>query len=195
MGLRITLDSKTVEAAETEARMRHEVSRGAGIVDRQIGRQSPMVTDLVGLLGEIGFGLMFDLKRDDTVEVRSGGVDFYGKDGTAIEVKSTHHKRPHLLVPAYAMPAGGHGTKEAIDVYALMRVDYQARAVDFLGWCGRGDLIREDRLQHFNGADRLSFVLPCTELKQFEPEVERALAEDAAARGLQVSLTSDAPNV
>lgn len=175
--------------------MRHEVSRGAGIVDRQIGKQSAMVTDLVGLLGEIGFGLMFDLKRDDTVEVRSGGVDFFGHDGAAIEVKATHHKRPHLLVPAYALPVGGHGTKEAIDVYALMRVDYPARAVEFLGWCERGDLIREDRLQHFNGADRLSFVLPCSELKQLDDLTAGWLAASGKARGLQVSLTSDAPTV
>jgi hypothetical protein len=194
MGLRIRLDGKTVEAAEVEARMRHQVSREAGVVDRQIGGQSSEVTDLVGLLGEIGFSLLFGMPRDEEIRVRSGTPDFVAGNGQLVEVKSTHHKDPHLLVPAYFID-GKFTTKEPIEIYVLMRVDYQARSVEFLGWCERGDLIRDDCLEFFRGANRKSFVLHCSQLKQLDPLTEGWLAAGAKATGLDVSLTSDGPTV
>lgn len=192
MGLRIRLDGKTVEAAEVEARMRHQVSREAGVVDCQIGKQSSEVTDLVGLLGEVGFGKMFDYQRDEEIRVRSGTADFVGHNGELIEVKSTHHKNPHLLVPAYFID-GKMTVKEPIAVYVLMRVDYQERTVEFLGWCRREDLIRDDRLEFFRGASRKSFVMPCHELEQLDPLTEGVIAKSCQARGLDVSLTNSVP--
>jgi hypothetical protein len=192
MSLTIRLDGKTVEDAEVEARMRHQVSREAGVVDCQIGKQSSEVTDLVGLLGEVGFSKMFGFQRDEEVRVRSGTADFTGHNGDLIEVKSTHYKNPHLLVPAYFID-GKLTVKEPIAVYVLMRVDFQARTVEFLGWCQREELIREDRLQFFRGASRKSFVMPCHELEQLDPLTEGIIAASCKARGLDVSLTNSVP--
>lgn len=194
MGLTIRLASDVVEAAEVEARMRHQVSREAGVVDCQIGKQSSEVTDLVGLLGEVGFGLLFGYARDEEIRVRSGTADFVAHNGELIEVKSTHYKNPHLLVPAYFID-GQMTVKEPIAVYVLMRVDFQARTVEFLGWCQREELIREDRLQFFRGHSRKSFVMPCEELQQLDELTQGVIVAGAKARGLDVSLTSDAPTV
>lgn len=190
MSLKVLIDEATMRHAEVEAAARGEASRNAGVADQRVGLQSGQVMDLVGLLGEIGFSKIFGLDRDDTVFARSGGVDFFAKNGQAIEVKSSHHANPHLLVPAYPVPewaGGGHGTKEYIDIYVLMRIDYNARAVSFMGWAERGDLIRPDRLEHFRGSSRLSFVLPPDQMRQLDPEVERAVAEEARKLGNDVT--------
>ena len=184
----ITLSDDTIRQAETEAAFRHEASRAAGICDRKVGKQSPLVTDLVGLLGEIGFAKLFGLDRDDTIEARSGSVDFIAHNGQSIEVKASHHDKPHLLVPAYLI-GGVMTTKEMVDIYVLMRVDYNARQVHFMGWAERRDVIREDRLEYFRGADRKSFVLAPDQLTQLDEPVARSLAESAKARGEIVELT------
>jgi hypothetical protein len=186
--LSITLSDDVIRHAEAEAAARHDASRAANICDRKIGKQSPMVTDLVGLLGEIGFSKLFSLERDDTIEARSGSVDFIAGNGQSIEVKASHHANPHLLIPAYLI-AGEMTTKELVDIYVLMRIDYNARKVFFMGWAKRCDVIRPDRLQYFRGADRQSFVVPPEEMTQLEDHVARALAEDVASRGEIVELT------
>ena len=184
----IILSDDEIRHAEAEAAARHEASRAAGICDRKVGKQSPIVTDLVGLLGEIGFSKLFSMERDDTIEARSGSVDFIAANGQTIEVKASHHENPHLLIPAYLI-GGIMTTKEMVDIYVLMRVDYNARRVVFMGWAARPQVIRDDRLQYFRGADRQSFVVPPDELTQLEDHVARALAEDLAAKGEIVELT------
>ena len=188
MKLVIKLPEHVMVHAEAEAAARHEASRAAGICDRKVGRQSGQVTDLVGLLGEIGFARLFGMERDDTIEARSGSVDFVAPNGESIEVKASHHPNPHLLIPAYLI-GGVMTTKEDVQIFVLMHVDYHGRAIAFMGWAGRGEVIRPDRLQYFRGAERQSFVVPPDELRQFDAEVARAVAEDAAARGEIVELT------
>lgn len=174
--------------AEAEAAARHEASRAAGVCDRKVGKQSGQVTDLVGLLGEIGFARLFGYERDDTVSARSGTVDFIADNGESIEVKSSHHENPHLLIPAYEI-GGIMTTKEPVDVYVLMRVEYQARRVVFMGWAGRGDVIRDDRLEYFRGAGRLSFVVPPDQLTQLDAATLEIVKADALGRGEIVELT------
>ena len=111
----------TIEMVEVEAAARNRSSRESGVADQQVGRQSPLVTDIVGLMGEVGFAGIFNLQRDDTVCPRSGGADFTGFGGELIEVKSSHHPEPHLIVPAYQIE-GAWTTKENIEVYVLMQV-------------------------------------------------------------------------
>lgn len=185
---RIKLPDHVIRHAEAEALSRHEASRAAGVVDRQLGRQSSAVTDIVGLLGEVAFSKLFGLDRDDTVGARSGTVDFVARNGQAIEVKSSHHDNPHLLVPAYLI-GGIMTTKEQVDVYVLMRIEYNDRAVTFMGWAERADVIRDDRLEYFRGAPRQSFVLPPDELRQLDPDTARSVASDAMGRGEIVELT------
>lgn len=184
----VKLSDDVLRHAEAEAAARHEASRAAGICDRKVGKQSGQVTDLVGLLGEIGFSKLFGLERDDTIEARSGSVDFIAKNGQSIEVKASHHPNPHLLIPAYLIN-GEMTTKELVDIYALMRVDYNERRVVFMGWAERRDVIRPDRLQYFRGAERQSFVVPPDELTQLDDGIVKHLASDALSRGDIVELT------
>jgi hypothetical protein len=188
MTLKVKLDEQTMRNAEVEAQARSNASRMAGIVDQRVGSLSGNVADLVGLLGEIGFAKIFGMQRDDTVYARSGTADFVADDGTLIEVKSSHHDNPHLLVPAYRIN-DKWTTKEDIGVYALMHVNYDDSLITFKGWCQRDDLIRDDRLEHFRGANRLSFVLPPAELRQLDSLTEGYLAWFAKNRGDQVTTT------
>lgn len=189
MRLRITLSKDMVEKVEVEALARHQASRDAGVANQQVGKQSAAVTDIVGLMGEVGFAGIFGMERDDTVGPRSGTADFVADNGDLIEVKSSHHPNPHLLVPAYQID-GVWTTKEQIAVYVLMQVDYQARAVTFMGWADRKDVVNPDRLERFRGADRMSFVVPPGDLAQLDELTAGVLVWDAKARGHTVELTA-----
>jgi hypothetical protein len=188
MRLRITLSKDMIEKVEVEALARHQASRDAGVVNQQVGKQSSAVTDIVGLMGEVGFSGIFGMERDDTVGPRSGTADFTSENGELIEVKSSHHPNPHLLVPAYQIN-GEWTTKEPISIYVLMQVDYPARAVTFMGWADRKDVVNKDRLERFRGADRLSFVVPPEDLIQLDEITCGVLVWDAKTRGQTVELT------
>lgn len=188
MRLRIKLDEITMTQAEAESLARHESSRAAGVPDQHVGKQSGKVMDLVGLLGEIAFSKLFSMERDDTVSPRSGTVDFMAGNGQSVEVKSSHHPNPHLLVPSYEIN-GQITTKELVDIYVLMRVEYNDRAVTFMGWAERSEVIRPDRLQHFRGAGRLSFVVPPEEMRQLDDMTAAWLAASLKAKGEIVELT------
>jgi hypothetical protein len=186
--IRIKLDDITMTQAEAESLARHESSRAAGVPDQHVGKQSGKVMDLVGLLGEIAFSKIFSMERDDTVSPRSGSVDFMAGNGQSVEVKSSHHVNPHLLVPSYEIN-GEITTKELVDIYALMRVEYNERSVTFMGWANRAEVIRPDRLQHFRGAGRLSFVVPPEDMRQLDELTAGWLVLSLKAKGEIVELT------
>jgi hypothetical protein len=188
MKIRIKFDDITMTQAEAESLARHESSRAAGVPDQHVGKQSGKVMDLVGLLGEIAFSRIFSMERDDTVSPRSGSVDFIAGNGQSVEVKSSHHSNPHLLVPSYEIN-GEITTKELVDIYALMRVEYNERSVTFMGWASRSEVIRPDRLQHFRGAGRLSFVVPPEEMRQLDELTASWLVLFLKAKGEIVELT------
>lgn len=186
--LRITLSQDELEKLEVEALARSQSCRDAGVADQKVGNQSASVTDLVGIMGEAGFAGLFNMERDDTVSPRSGTPDFIASNGELIEVKSSHHPNPHLLVPAYQID-GVWTTKEPIDIYVLMQVQYHDRAVVFMGWARRPDVINETRLERFRGADRLSFVVPPGDLTQLDQFTAGAVAFEAKLKGKIVELT------
>lgn len=188
MRIRIKLDEITMTQAEAESLARHESSRAAGVPDQHVGKQSGKVMDLVGLLGEIAFSKIFNMERDDTVSPRSGSVDFMASNGQSVEVKSSHHPNPHLLVPSYEIN-GEITTKELVDIYALMRVEYNERSVTFMGWANRAEVIRPDRLQYFRGASRLSFVVPPEDMQQLDELTAGWLVLALKAKGEIVELT------
>jgi hypothetical protein len=76
-----------------------------------------------------------------------------------------------------------------VDIYVLMRVEYNDRAVTFMGWAERSEVIRPDRLQHFRGASRLSFVVPPEEMRQLDDMTATWLAASLKAKGEIVELT------
>lgn len=176
-----------MEEIHDEAAARHSVSRMAGVVDRQIGGQSSLSTDFVGLLGEVAFSIMFDCERDKDIRARSGSIDFIS-NGQAVEVKSSKYPTAHLLVPAYLID-GKPGTKEYCHAYVLMLVDIEARTVTFAGWATRDALINEANLRDFRGYGRESFVLSQAELQQLDDQTNARLAEAAKAKGHVVELT------
>lgn len=182
MTLSIKLDEITMRNAEAEARARGESNRMAGVADQKAGKQSGLVSDLVGLLGEIGFSRIFDLERDDTVYARSGTPDFVAGNGQLIEVKSSHHDNPHLLVPAYQID-GKWTTKEAIDVYALMRVRYDEQIVTFVGWAERKDVINDANLGYFRGSSRMSYIVPAEQMTSLDSVTEGYLCWVGKTKG------------
>lgn len=180
-------------ATHAEAAARNQVSRLAGVADQQIGGQSALTTDFIGLLGEVAFSIFFDCERDSDVSVRSGSIDFIS-NGKAVEVKSSKYPNAHLLVPSYEI-GGKTTTKEYCDAYVLMLVDIDARTVTFAGWAERDELINPRTLEYFRNSSRLSFVLPQDALHQLDEYTAGWIVAAAKAKGHNVSLTSDGPVV
>ena len=192
MKLRVYLSEQTMIDAHAEASKRHQVSRLAGITNQVISDGNPITADFVGLLGEIGFSILFNnSERDSDVYARSGSIDFT-INGYNVEIKSSKHKNAHLLVPAYEIPewaGGGFGVKEYNHIYALMIVDIDNRYVTFAGWTTRDKLIIPACLQNFRGGSRQSFVMCQEDLYQLDDQTHHWLEVMAKCKGHKVELT------
>lgn len=188
MKLRVYLSEQTMIDAHTEACSRHQVSRLAGINNQVISDGNPITADFIGLLGEIGFSILFNnSERDSDVYARSGSIDFT-INGYNIEVKSSKHKNAHLLVPSYEID-GVMTVKEHNHIYALMIVDIDNRHVTFGGWTIRDKLIIPACLQNFRGASRQSFVMCQEDLYQLDDQTYHWLEVMAKCKGHKVELT------
>src|ERR1700726_4829098 len=126
MGERIILTAPELLLCDQQGVMRRLVSRGASVVDRQRGAQSPWQIDKDGAVSEWAFAKMANLFPDFTVSARSGSFDFIGPDGHTINVKSTRHKNGKLLgeIKKKDNPA---------DIYVLMVIEDDESAT-FVGW-------------------------------------------------------------
>lgn len=187
MRLRVYLDEKQMVEAHTEASQRHQVSRLAGVTNQVISDGNPISVDFVGLLGEIGFSIIFNADRDKTISARSGSVDFVF-NGYNVEIKSSKHKNAHLLVPAYEID-GKMTVKEYCHLYCLMIVNIDERHITFAGWTERKNIIDESRLEYFRGSDRQSFVLSQDKLDQLDDITAHWLQIMAKSKGHKVELT------
>jgi hypothetical protein len=173
--------------AHTEASQRHQVSRLAGVTNQVVADGNPISVDFIGLLGEIGFAIIFSQDRDKTVSARSGSVDF-NFNGLNFEIKSSKYKNAHLLVPAYVID-GKTTVKEHCHVYCLMIVNIDERHVTFAGWTERKNIIDESRLEYFRGSSRQSFVLSQDKLEQLDDLTAHWLVVMIKSKGHRVELT------
>jgi hypothetical protein len=189
MRIRITFTPEDMIKIHDGAAARNHANRLGNVVNQKVSDSSDLSIDFVGLLGEVGFSRIFGLPLDESVGPRSGSVDFVN-NGVNIEVKSSKHKTAHLLVPAYLI-GGVQTTKEVCQVYVLMLVDIDRRTVEFAGWTTREQLINPDRLGHFKGSMRKSFIMHQDDLTPLDEVTARTVLWVARKEGHNVELTDD----
>lgn len=192
MRLKITLTPEDMIKIHDMAAARNNANRIGNVVNQKITDTSDLSIDFVGLLGEVGFSRIFGLPLDESIGPRSGSVDFVS-NGHNIEVKSSKHATAHLLVPSYFI-GGVYTTKEICQVYVLMLVVIDCRTVEFAGWTTREKLITPERLGHFKGSMRKSFIMHQDDLTPLDEVTARTTLWVARKEGHNVELT-DGPDL
>lgn len=189
MRISISFTDKQMHDIHDEADARNHSNKMAGVVDQKVGDASARSIDFIGLLGEVAFADIFGVERDSSISPRSGSVDFVS-NGQNVEVKASRYPNAHLLVPAYHID-GRWTTKEVCQAYVLMLVDIDRRRVTFAGWTGRNGLINPDRLGHFKGAMRRSFIMHQDDLTPLDEATAGMTVFAAKAKGHTVELTDE----
>jgi hypothetical protein len=131
----VQLTQAEVDMCVVLAAQRNMVARGSNVVDRQIGKQSALKTDYIGMVGEFAFCKYFNVFPDLAASPRSGSCDCVYK-GVRIDIKSTDLETGRLLAT----------TKENIDVDRYVLAIVIGNTVTFPGWIDKEDLIREENL-------------------------------------------------
>lgn len=189
MRITITFTEQQMLAIHDEADARNNSNKLAEVVDQKVGDASARSIDFIGLLGEVAFADIFGIERDASISPRSGSVDFVSNSQN-VEVKASRYPTAHLLVPAYSIN-GEWTTKEVCHAYVLMLVDIDQRRVTFAGWTGRNRLINPDRLGHFKGAMRRSFIMHQDDLTPLDEATAGMTVFAAKAKGNTVELTDE----
>lgn len=122
---RIVLTDNELEICRDTAYKRFLCNRGAGVTDRQRGKQAKLAIDMDGMVGEFAAARMLNLCPDLSVSERSGGHDLVSRYGKTIDVKATRRADGRLL--GEVKKAGAY-----CDVYMLMIVDDVSAT--FAGW-------------------------------------------------------------
>jgi hypothetical protein len=130
--------------AQILAVMRNTNARHNNVVDKQVGKQSPIEIDRDGVLSEMAFGKAFNLYPDLAVKQTRSGVDLVGKNGKRIDVKSTRYKAGRLII---------HIDKplDEVDIYALAIVD--GDNVDLVGYIKTEDAMRKENIKDLGYGD------------------------------------------
>lgn len=152
----ITLTDTEARIATWLGRMRHEIARKNGVVDRKIGPQDAMSGDINGLGGEFAFCKACGAWPDMTVRPRSGGHDAV-VCGLLFDVKTTKVEHGMLLVTLKK-------TVESVNAYALVCGTMPTYRV--AGWCWSHEVIRDDN--KVNKGHGEGYGLPQGRLRSFD---------------------------
>ena len=118
---RIELSPGELAVGTVIASLRQAVNREAGRVNLKAGPQDPMITELVGIYGELAFARWANVFPDLSVHLRAGGCDATWL-GWAVDVKSSRRAGAPLWVDSRKRP----------DVYVLALVE--GTTVTLAGW-------------------------------------------------------------
>jgi len=144
-----------IELSETEqiiarhlARRRHDNNRARGVVDRQMGPQSPVDTDLNGIGAEIVFAKVFNVYPD--LGDYPGKEDGVTQKGNTYDVKTTKYKNGRLLAVLnkkkedcqFYVLMIGEFPKYTLTGYASAEELLSGRYVDDLGY-GKGHAMKQ----------------------------------------------------
>lgn len=107
--------------AHVIAALRQGVNRTAGLKNLKAGPQDPLLTDVVGLKGELAFAKWANVYPDLSIHLRSGSFDATW-NGWSVDVKSTRNPNGPLWLDERKRP----------DVYVLAVV--REEDVTLVGW-------------------------------------------------------------
>ena len=131
----VELTQAEIDMCIVLAAQRNMVARGAGVIDKQMGTQSPLKTDYMGMIGEYAFCKHFNVFPDLAAAPRSGSCDCT-YNGIRIDIKTTDLETGRLLAT----------TKENFDVDRYVLAIAQGQTITFAGWADRAELIKEENI-------------------------------------------------
>ena len=131
---RIELSPGELAVAQVIASLRQAVNREAGRVNLKAGPQDPMITELVGIYGELAFARYANVFPDLSVHLRAGSFDATWL-GWSVDVKSSRSASGPLWVDSRKRP----------DVYVLALVE--GTTVTLAGWMPAGEAHATPRTQ------------------------------------------------
>jgi hypothetical protein len=131
---RIELSPGELAVAQVIASLRQAVNREAGRVNLKAGPQDPMITELVGIYGEVAFARWANVFPDLSVHLRAGSFDATWL-GWSVDVKSSRNASGPLWVDSRKRP----------DVYVLALVE--GTTVTLAGWMPAGEAHATPRAQ------------------------------------------------
>lgn len=129
--MNIVLGPGETAVANVIATLRQSVNREAGIKNLKAGKQDPITTEIVGILGEFAFAKWAGLWPDLSTHLRHGSFDNTFR-GWSVDVKSTRNPRGDLYVDARA--------DKRADIYVLVHVEYASCTI--IGWIAGGTVER-----------------------------------------------------
>lgn len=134
-----TLNSLEQEIAIMQANRIYEQNRKEGIIDRKIGPQKAMVSELNSRGAELAACKYLNIYPDLSVSVRKGGPDAYWKDGRKIDIKNTPYGEGHLIATLTTDPKN--------ELYVLMIGSFPTYR--YAGYCYSDMLLREESIKDF----------------------------------------------
>jgi len=138
----ITITDGDYDLCVMIAAMRNMVARGNNVKDRQMGNQSALETDLIGIIGEYAFCKLHNIFPDLIASPRSGSYDCLFM-GQRIDIKTTKYEDGRLLATTKL--------NDDVDVYVLAIVN--GKKVTFPGWTRKSQLIKKENIENLGHGD------------------------------------------
>ena len=135
----IILNECEKHLVEWLAPLRHKSNRKAGVSDKQIGPGDSLMTDKLGVAGELAVARYLDCYPDLTISPRSGSYDMRTRyQGLHVDAKGTTCEHGRLLTPL-STPA------DKADIYVLVITDLTK--CEIIGWAYTTKLLRPEQIQ------------------------------------------------
>lgn len=154
----ITITDEDYDLCVMVAAMRNMVSRASNLKDRQMGNQSALETDLVGIIGEYAFCKLNNIFPDLIAKPRAGSYDCLLK-GYRVDIKTTMYENGKLLAT----------TKENSDVDVYVLAILNNKKVSFPGWARKSELINERNLKDLGHG--LTYVMEQNRLNPWKSDL------------------------
>jgi len=136
----VQLSPGAMAVASVIGSLRQAVNRTAGMTNLKAGPQDPMTTEMVGILGELGFAQWANVMPDLSIHLRGGSPDCTFR-GRWVDVKATRKKASPVWYTDYRPAKRMHLYVFTMVEYAqvdicgcLSAADVEARGVGNVAW-------------------------------------------------------------
>ena len=151
----VTLNGSEMATCRILANLRSLVSRGAGIVDVQMGKNNPLAIDELGLIAEYAFCKHWNIFFDPSTSPKSGTSDCV-LGGKRFDIKATHYEDGRLIKTLKQNPD--------VDCYALAIV--QGNVVKFPGYAFSIELCQPKYVTDLGHG--MTYAMEQSELRQWK---------------------------
>ena len=144
MSFAVTLTSQEMATCRMLGNLRSIASRGTGIKDVQMGKQSPLEIDEFGIMGEYAFCKHFNIFFDPVTYARAGGYDCILR-GKRVDIKTTPYTSGKLIATLKK--------NMDIDVFVLAIARNGGQVIEFPGYITANNLYQDVNVKDLGHGD------------------------------------------